>query len=278
MLASAALPAAAASHDYFVHGEAYNPQGGGFQPSHITIDSLNGDTLVVPDAACGMRFEGDFTMQWRSNNGALVQNIPTGGAANVWLPSAGCGAWQGVTVETDGGDTYIPPFDFSGRIETDATAYWINSAGDKLVYLYQPCHPMPDCVLASQAFVPNSWSYGLRDSIRELRAVQFALHRGDRTALALLAGADDALRVAARTMMQRVKSRRAVNTGSLERSMRQLEAAALARLASARNGVGVCRTELTQGRVDQAYRACGEALGMLQFARVALDTGDAWIE
>lgn len=284
VMASFAVPAAAASHDYFVHGEAYNPLGGGYQPSYITIDWLEGDALVAPEDACGMRFEGDFNMQWLSNNDELVDNIPTGGAADVMLPSDDCGAWQGVTVEPvdeDGdpnGDPYVPPHDFSGRIETYATSYWINSNGDKLVYLYQPCHPMPQCILGPQVFVANGWSQALRDPIRELRAVQFGLGRGDSTAMTLLARAGDALDVAARTTADRVQYRRAVDTGGLERPMRQVEDAALASIADAQRSVGVCRKELAHGNRDAAYRTCDEALREVQSARDALDTGDAWIE
>lgn len=278
VMASFAVTVAAASHDYFVHGEAYNPLGGGYQPSYITIDWLEGDPLVAPEDACGMRFEGDFNMQWLSNNDELVYNIPTGGAADVWLPSDDCGAWQGITVETDGGDTYVPPYDFSGRIETYATGYWINSDGQKLVYLYQPCHPMPQCILGPQVFVANGWSDALLDPIRELRTVQFALDRGDSAAMTLLARAGDALNVAARTTGERVKYRRTVDTGRLERPMRQVEDAALASIADAQRSVGVCRKELARGNRATAYRTCDEALREVQSARVALDTGDAWIE
>lgn len=278
LMVSFAATTAAASHEYFVHGEAYNPLGGGYQPSNITIDWLNGDPLVVPEDACGMRFEGDNEMHWISNNYDLEDSILTGGAANVWLPSDDCGSWQGITVETDGGDTYIPPFDFSGRIETYATGYWINKNGQKLVYLYQPCSPMPKCILGSQTFVANGWSNALRNPIRELVILQSALVRGDSAAMKLITRVSDALNIALRTTAERVKYRRRINTGHLERSMRQVEDIALTSIADAQRSVGACRKELEFGNRDAAYRVCNEAFRKVQSARVALDTGDAWIE
>jgi hypothetical protein len=116
-------PVLGASHDYYIHTEAYNPVGDAMQPASITIDWLDGDVLSVPDEACGMRFEGDYTLHWYSNSFGLHDSITASdGVADVWLPSDDCGAWQGVTVETED-ETYVPPYDFSGYIETYSQAY-----------------------------------------------------------------------------------------------------------------------------------------------------------
>lgn len=266
------------SHDYYVHTEAYNPLGGGFQPSHITVDWLDGDVLSPPDDACGMRFEGDFTLNWYSEDFGLHDSIAApDGVADVWLPSGDCGAWQGVAIETDD-ELYTPPYDFSGYVETYSKAYWINSSGQKLVYLYQPCHPMPSCILGPQVFVANGWADSLGEPILKLRAVQMALNQRGTATLPLVTKAAEALERAARTTAERVKYRRTVHTGKLEHPIRQIEDAALSRISRAQERVRRCSAELARSNPTLASRFCDAALHATLDARAALDTGDAWIE
>lgn len=274
----AAGPAAGASHDYYVHTEAYNPLGG-LQPSYITIDWLDGDVLVRPNGACGMRFEGDSVLHWYSYDFGLEESIDAADlVADVWLPSDDCGAWQGVTIETDDG-LHVVPYDFSGYIETYSKGYWINSSQQKLVYLFQPCSPMPACIMgSSQEAVANGWSESLGDPIIKLRAVDMALKKGATAALPFAKHAADALAQAARTTTERVQNRRTVHTGKLELPMRQVEDAALSRISRAREQVRECSGELARGNAASAARMCDAALRHTLDARAALDTGDAWID
>lgn len=227
-----------------------------------------------PDDACGMRFEGDFTLNWYSKDFDLHDSIAApDGVADVWLPRDGCGAWQGVTIETDD-DLYTPPYHFSGYIETYSKAYWINSSGQKLVYLYQPCHPMPSCILGPQVFVAKGWADSLGEPILKLRAVQMALNQRSTSAVRLVTKAVEALERAARATAERVRYRRTVHTGKFEEPIRQIEDAALSRISRART----CSSELARGNQTSASRFCDAALHATLDARAALDTGDAWIE
>jgi hypothetical protein len=276
-LTAAAGPVAAASHDYFVHAEAYN--GAGYQPYSITVDALSGDVLSQPDDACGLRFEGDFNLHWHSDDFNLQDNIPADdGVADVWLPSATCGAWQGVTVETGDG-LYTPPNDFSGYIDTYATAFWINDAGQKLVYLHQPCHPMPSCIQGPMdEALTNGWSESLQDPINTLRIIQLALGGDGKVPISLQNRLADGLTLAARATEERLVYRRQTDVGSLEKPLRQLEDAALVQFAKARKHLGTCRNALTRADRNAALRECDAALRAALAARVALDTGDAWIQ
>jgi hypothetical protein len=273
VLAAFAGSAAAASYDFEVHSEAYNPIGGNYQPSYITKD---GDVLTKPDDACGMRFEGDHWFSWDSYGGTYHESVGTGGNADVYLPHADCGAWQGVTVDDDEGDLWTVPFDFSGSLSTYSTGYWIDADGDKLIYKFRPCSPMPQCILPDQRFVRNGWAEGLKLPIQELSV---ALDRIVRTATYVpLANAEKALELGARETNARIDIRRGVDTGRLERSMRQLEDLARAAIAGAQRELASCKAALARGDRNGAYRACGESLRELQSARSSLVTGDAWIE
>jgi hypothetical protein len=280
LIALAALAAAGhayAAHDYYVHTEPYNPMGGQ-QPWSITVDGLGGVPLVAPSDACGMRFEGDWNLQWRSDLNNLVHNIPADGAADVYLPRPGCGAWSGVVVEPEGEPDYAPPYDIAGRIETYANGYWINSAGQKLIYLHQPCHPMPGCIQGPQRFLANSWSDPVRGSIRELHLVLEAIRRTDSSAFAAVNLASAELDSGDRVLAARIGARRELDTGTLEVAIRPLEDFAQRRLVDARSNLETCSASLRLGRRDAAYRACAEALLDTLSARAALDTGDAWVE
>ncbi len=283
---AAAGSAIAADHDFMVYGEAYNPDFGK-QPWAITMD---GETLVAPSDACGMVFEGDSVVHWYSDNYALHDTIEIEWkngkyAADVFLPGPTCGAWDGVTVENvDEVDNvaasqYTPPFDFSGALEADATGFWTDgeNPSHKLIYLHQPCHPMPQCILGGQDFKVNGWSEGLSDPIRDLGLVLTAISRGDSTALTLLTRATATLSAAAREQDTRIQARRQFNTRTLEPSIRQLEDIARQRLASAQADVATCSGNLRQGRRDVAYRLCTSAVLSAKSARAALDTGDSWV-
>jgi hypothetical protein len=272
ILTAFAGTAGAASFDYEVHSQLYNPVGGNYQPSYITKD---GNELTPPDDACGMRFEGDPYVTWDSYNGLYDENHNTGGEFDVWLPNEDCGAWQGVTIEGDNNDDWTVPYDFSGYLSTYATGFWINSDGEKLIYVWQ-CSPAPACFLGPQRFVANGWSEGLVKPIREAKLVLKKLL--ETTMTVSLVKLEQALAVGTRETSERINVRRGVHTGSLERPMRQLEDAAQLQVAEAQRGVASCKSALARGDRSGAYRGCSEALRNLESARSSLDNGDAWIQ
>ncbi|TXI17473.1 MAG: hypothetical protein E6Q62_08915 [Nitrosomonas sp.] len=268
-----------AARDYFIHTEAYNPQIQQ-QPWTITVNELNGAAMIPPDDACGMRFEGDWNLVWSSDDYKLIQNIATNGGADVYLPRPTCGAWNGVVVEPDGKADYAPPHDFNGRIETYSNGYWINSNGEKLIYKYQPCTPMPNCIIGSQRFVANNWSRGLNVPIQELQLTLNAIEKS-RTLSIILKIAERAAATAAtaeKTLIKQLTIRRGVNTGNLEKSIRQLEDTARSGVVAARTSIDLCINALHQNNRNDAYRACNSALLQVQRARFLLDTGDAWVQ
>lgn len=277
-VAMAAGVAMAASEDYFVHTEPYNPSGSQPQPWSITVGGLNGSTLTPPDDACGMRFEGDWNLQWHSDNYGLTTNIPADGEADVWLPQPGCGAWDSVVVEPAGEPFFSPPYDFAGYIETHARAYWINASGEKLIYAHQPCHPMPKCIMGPQGFVSKGWSGGLVYPFHQIKHALDLLDGSLSEAIDQIERAADAVDKAAAQLKQQFKYRRRYDTGSLERPIRQLENSANRYVAVARRSLAKCSGAFEGGDSETAYRACNTALTEIQAARTALDTGEAWVE
>lgn len=268
----------AATHDYFVHTEPYNPNGFQQQPWSITVDWLGGNELTPPDDACGMRFEGDWLLKWHSDAYGLVDNIPADGEADVWLPQPGCGAWSSVVVEPAGGPLYSPPYDFAGYIQVYGKGYWINANGEKLVYLHQPCHPMPECILGPQGFVRNGWSDGMGYPIQQIKFAVDLLDSRTSKAIVQIERATDAVDKAAEQLKYQLEQRRRYDTGSLERSIRQLEDAASRNVAEARRALAECSAAVEVGDSETTNRACNTALLKMQTARTVLDTGDAWVE
>lgn len=273
VFAGVAGQAVAASHDYEVHSSAYNPAPGNYQPSYI---SKNGVALTAPDDACGMRFEGDFNLHWEAADGSWDIDNATGGAADVYLPDPDCGAPTGVTIYGDNNVDWTVPHDFNGALSAYARGYWIDGDGDKLIYKYQPCSPMPQCILGPQRFVANGWADGLKKPVRHLVAVVDRIV--GTTTTVPLANAEKALTLGARTVSERIGLRRGVDTGTLERPMRQLEDHAQVAIAGAQRDFATCKAALGRGDRSAGYRACGEALRKLESARSALDAGDAWID
>jgi hypothetical protein len=273
VLAGIAGQAVAASHDYEVHSSAYTPSPISYQPAYI---SKNGVALTAPADACGMRFEGDFNLLWEADNGSFDESHGTGGGADVYLPDADCSALTGVTIFGDNDYDWTVPYGFNGTLSAYARGYWIDTDGDKLIYKYQPCSPMPQCILGPQRFVANGWADGLKKPVRELTVAVDRIV--GTTATVPLANAEKALALGARTVSERIALRRGVNTGTLELPMRQLEDHAQAAIAGAQRDFATCKAAMGRSDRSSGYRACGEALRKLESARSALDAGDAWID
>jgi len=263
---------AMASKDYFVHTEPYNPSGLQQQPWSITVDALNGNALTPPYDACGMRFEGDSLLKWRSDEYGLVVEIPTDGNADVWLPRPGCGAWDVVIVESAGEQPYASPSDFAGYIEVDAKGYWINANGEKLIYVAQGCTPKPECNQDANPSFSHGWSDGLGHPYQQIRRAVEMLDSLSPKAFEQIGRATVASAEAAGQLEQHLVQRRRYHAGTLERPNRQLEDAASGDVAVARRALAECSAAFEDSRLAIAYRACNTALLKMQAARAALDS------
>jgi hypothetical protein len=264
--ANAAL---AASADYYIdYSISLNPAQ--YATTSVTV---NGQTLVKPNGACGMRFEYPEDADWVV---PVYDDVDTHtqGHINVWLPSDNCGAWTNIVVEADdddADDVTFPPYGVPGTLRVlDAYAYWIDSGGNKLVYQY----------CCGKDYVYGNEFKALKlQAPAELGAIKRLL-RGSATPSALteqLATNEQTLRAISRELTYAIAQRRTQLVGKLERSVRRLEDDATAAVNAALSAQANCRSSANAGDSVGAFLACDAALDAVKQAGAAADTAHNWL-
>jgi hypothetical protein len=261
--------ASAASADYYI--EYSFSFSLAYATTSVTVD---GQTLVKPNGACGMRFEYPENADWLV---PVYGDIDTRshGHINVWLPSDDCGAWPNVVLEADddddGNDITSPPYSVPGTLRVlDAYAYWIDSGGNKLVYKY--------CCGKDYVY-GNEFKALERQAPAELGAIKRLLRGGSTTGALTeqLATSEQTLRTISRELSYAIAQRRTQFVDKLERSVRRLEDDATAAVNAALAAQASCRNSAKAGDSVGAFLACDAALDAVKQAGAAADTAHNWL-
>jgi len=265
-----AQAATAASADYYVQ-YSISASPAQFAATSVTLD---GQTLVKPAGACGMRFEYPEDADWVV---PVYDDVDTHtqGHINVWLPSDDCGAWTNIVVEADdddADDVGFPPYGVPGTLRVlDAYAYWIDSGGNKLVYKH--------CCGADYVY-GNELRALERQAPAELGAIKRLLRGGPSTLGNLteqLAQSEQTLRAISRELTYAIQQRRTQFADRIERSVRQLEDDATAAVNAALAAQVNCRNSSKAGDGVNAFYACDAAIDAVKRAGAATDTAHNWL-
>ncbi len=275
--------AAALNQDYYVHFSTYS--GSGYADTYITAVSSGGTQLVKPATACGLRFEGYDTTSWLFGYGFNYSpdfSVWKNGGIDVWLPSAGCGAWGNLVVEPDStgpGEASLvsPPGDFAGMLYVpDARAYWIDKDGKKLIYKHvcNDCSASSDFTYGSHGgvhgwvVVPEQLKTLTRSlgGMKDIRSIGLLLDLSQRS-----------LQDLSRELAIKITARRSYKAARIESALRGLEDAATRNLNLAIARQLDCRAYQERGDVKSAANACQAAFNAVDQARGNVGSAENWI-
>lgn len=283
-----AAGATAAEHNYYVHFSSFSLPHGTAVTS-VTVGASNGDAVVRPSNACGIRFEHATGFEWDLPFN-LWMPTPLAPNVDVYLPSSECGE-GGLRIEP-GVNGYVPsnhpdqpddddptnqPFDMAGIFwADDAALYWIDGNGNKLVYK----NVCASCVGGKPKYAVGASGSSWGQITEQLKSLKLALAGppDPRRVNTLLASVDQGLQRVSYDLSGTIAKRRTMVADRLERSVRSLEDSAQSRLQKATSQYHECRVSAERGDMKSAVLACDAALSSIDLARVALDTAENWFE